>query len=279
MTTVPTLTAGSGEQLPGVGFGTYRLNGESGVAVLVQALDRGYRLLDSAFNYENEGAVGRAVRTSTVAREDVIVTSKLPGRHHAHDEAIATVEESVFRTGLDHLDLYLIHWPNPSVGRYVEAWEALLEARERGLVGAVGVCNFLPEHLEALERATGVLPAVNQIELHPYFPQSEALAYHRERGILTESWSPLGRGNDLLENPVIGRIARNHDVSPGQTVLAWHVAVGAIPLPKAATPGRQQQNLDIFDVRLTGDEIDEITALGRRDGRIADQDPAYYEEF
>lgn len=143
----------------------------------------------------------------------------------------------------------------------------------------IGVCNFLPEHLERLAEETGVLPVVNQIELHPYFPQAEALALHRELGILTESWSPIGRGNDLLENPVVVEVARAHQVTPAQVVLAWHVARGAIPLPKAAGRDRQRENLEIFDIVLTGADIDRITALGRPDGRTNDQDPARYEEF
>lgn len=276
---LPTLTSHSGLELPAIGFGTYKLNGASGVEAIRTAIGNGYTLLDSAFNYENEGAVGRAVTTSGHDRSGLIVTSKLPGRHHRHDEALRTVEESVYRTGLDALDLYLIHWPNPKVGLYVEAWQALIDARERGLLRAIGVCNFLPEHLERLETATGVLPDVNQIEIHPYFPQAEALAYDAEHQILTEAWSPIGRGNDVLSQPVIGEIAAAHNATPAQVVLAWHVGRGAIPLPKAATPSRQVENLAAADLKLSSAEIDAVTALGRADGRLADQDPAVYEEF
>lgn len=265
--------------LPELGFGTYRLNGAEGADAVTRAIDAGYRLIDSAFNYENEGAVGRAVRTADVDRDAVIFTSKLPGRHHAYDEAIRTIEESVYRSGLDRIDLYLIHWPNPRVGKYVDAWRALIEARARGLVGAIGVSNFLPEHLERIETETGERPLVNQIELHPYFPQTDALAYHRERGILTEAWSPLGRGNDLLLNPVIVSVADAHDATPGQTVLAWHRAVGSIPIPKAASGERQRENLESLGLELSDDEVAAITALGRPDGRTHGQDPATYEEF
>ncbi|KAB1660060.1 aldo/keto reductase [Pseudoclavibacter chungangensis] len=277
MTTIPTTTSHSGLTLPVLGFGTYKLNGATGVEAIGRALEKGYTLLDSAFNYENEGAVGRAARLSR--RDHLVVTSKLPGRHHAYDEAIATVEESVYRTGLDAIDLYLIHWPNPEVDRYVEAWRALIDARERGLVRAIGVCNFLPEHLERLERETGVLPDVNQVELHPYFPQTEQLAFDRERGIITEAWSPLGRGNDLLAEPVIRQIASDVGATPGQVVLAWGIARGALPLPKAASDERQLENLGAVDVELNDDQIAAITGLGRADGRIADQDPAVYQEF
>lgn len=276
---IPSLTSGSGVALPAIGFGTFRLGGRAGVNTIIDAIGHGYRLVDSAVNYENEGAVGRAARTAGVPRDELIVTSKLPGRHHHFDEALTAIEESVFRTGLDVIDLYMIHWPNPSAGLYVEAWTALIEAQRRGLVRQIGVCNFLPEHLERLQNETGVVPLVNQIELHPYFPQVAALAYHRERGILTEAWSPLGRGNDLLSNPVITTIATRHETSPAQVVLAWHVAVGAIPLPKASSPSRQRDNIDIFTLVLSASEISDITALGRPDGRTAGQDPAHYEEF
>ncbi|MBQ1009881.1 aldo/keto reductase [Micromonospora sp. M51] len=277
--TIPHLTAADGTTLPAIGLGTYQLNGSAGVDAIGQAIRAGYRLLDSAFNYENEGAVGRAVRSAGDVRDELIVTSKLPGRHHSYDEALTTVEESVFRTGLDRIDLYLIHWPNPKVDRYVQAWQALIEARERGLVRHIGLSNFLPEHIERLVAETGVAPVVNQIEVHPYFPQQEALDYHREHGILVQGWSPLGHGNDLRQHPVIGEIAAAHGVSPAQAILAWHVARQVIPLPKAASPQRQAENLDVFGITLTDAEVAAITALGRPDGRLADQDPAVYEEF
>jgi diketogulonate reductase-like aldo/keto reductase len=281
MTAIPAVTAHDGLTLPVIGFGTYRLNGAAGADTIARANDHGYALLDSAFNYENEGAAGRGVRASGHDRAELVVTSKLPGRHHAYDEARVTIEESVHRTGLDYLDLdlYLIHWPNPRVDRYVEAWRALLDARESGLVKAIGVCNFLPEHLERLQAETGVLPSVNQIELHPFFPQTDALAYHAEHGILTEAWSPLGRGNDLLRHPVITGIARDHEATPGQVVLVWAMARGAIPLPKASSEARQIENLEAVDLELSPDEVAALTALGRPDGRTYGQDPASYEGF
>lgn len=279
---IPTTTAHAGLTLPVLGFGTYRLRGRGGEAAVERAIAAGYRLLDSACNYENEGIVGAAVRASDrhgVPRQALIVTSKLPGRHHEHDAALATIEESVARAGLDRIDLYLIHWPNPQRDRYVEAWQALIEAKERGLVGAIGVCNFLPEHLERLQTETGVLPEVNQIELHPYFPQEEQLAYDREHGIITQAWSPLGRGNDVLERPELAEIAAAHDATPGQVALAWAIARGAVPLPKAASAERQRENLGALGLELSDDDIAAITALGRSDGRLGDQDPAVYEEL
>lgn len=274
-----TFTAHGGLTLPAVGFGTYQLKGSGGVDAIARAIGNGYTLIDSAFNYENEGTVGKAIAVSGANRRDLTITSKLPGRHHDDHQALATVEESVYRLGLDSVDLYLIHWPNPLTNKYVEAWRALIEARERGLVSAIGVCNFLPKQLERLEAETGVLPEVNQIELHPYFPQEDMLAYNAAHGILTEAWSPIGRGNDVLGNPVVTAVAQAHSVSPAEIVLAWEVARGAIPLPKATSDQHQLSNLAAADVSLSAEEIAAITALGRPDGRLAAQDPATYEEF
>ncbi|MFI6264962.1 aldo/keto reductase [Micromonospora sp. NPDC051006] len=275
---IPHLTAADGTTLPAIGLGTYQLTGSEGAAAIGQAIAAGYRLIDSAVNYENEGAVGRAAR-SAQARDELVVTSKLPGRHHRYDEALTTIEESVFRTGLDQLDLYLIHWPNPRVDLYVQAWRALIEARERGLVKHIGLSNFLPEHIDRLVAETGVAPVVNQIEVHPYFPQQEAIDFHRAHGILVQAWSPLGRGNDLQQQRTVVEIAAAHGISPAQAILAWHVARQVIPLPKAASPQRQDENLDVFGIKLNDQEVEAITALGRPDGRLAGQDPATYEEF
>ena len=271
--------AHSGFTLPAIGFGTWQLWGAEGSATVARAIHNGYTLIDSAFNYENEGAIGHGVRSSGVPREQVIVTSKLPGRHHEPHRAKVAIEESVYRTGLDHIDLYLIHWPNPAQGLYVDAWRALIAAKEQGLVRAIGVSNFLPEHLERLREETGVVPEVNQIEVHPYFPQQEAIDYHAQHGIITEAWSPLGRGNEMLSDPVIRRIADAHGVGLGQVVLAWAVARGVIPIPKAASQARQLENLAAVSLVLDPAEIAAITALGRPDGRMAGQDPATYEEF
>jgi diketogulonate reductase-like aldo/keto reductase len=265
--------------LPHIGFGTYRLNGAAGAGVIADAIRRGYRLLDSAFNYENEGAVGEAIRQAGIARSELRVTSKLPGRHHHYAEALATVEESLYRAGLDYYDLYLIHWPNPRQGLYVEAWQALIEARKRGLVRSIGVSNFLPVHLETIMNKTGVTPSVNQVELHPYFPQAEQRAFDKVHGIATEAWSPLGRANHLLQEPLLGEIARRHDKSVGQIILRWHIELGVVPLPKAASAQRQFENLDIFGFELTREDMASIASLARPDGRTFDQDPARYEEF
>lgn len=279
MTSIPSFTLNDGMTLPAVGFGTYRLNGSAGVEAMASAVQNGYRLLNSAFNYENEGAVGQAVRRSGIAREELRAVSKLPGRHHRYAEAIATVEEFVYRAGLDHYDLYLIHWPNPSQNLYVEAWQALIEAKRRGLVRSIGVCNFLSEHLDRLIRETGVTPSVNQIELHPYFPQAEQRKADKKRGILTQAWSPLGRANALLKDPLLAKIAERVGRSIPQVILRWHVQLGVMPSPKAASPKRQVENLSLFDFTLSDDDIAAIATLARPDGRTYDQDPARYEEF
>ena len=268
-----------GYKLPQVGFGTYGLNGTSGVRVIETALDTGYRLIDSAFNYENEGTVGQAIRNSTVPRSEITVTSKLPGRHHKYAQALDTIQESVLRTGLDYLDLYLIHWPNPKEDLYVEAWQALIDAKRWGWIRSIGVCNFLPEHLERLEKETGVLPVVNQIELHPKFNQAVQRDYDQSQKIITEAWSPLGRASDILKNEVIGGIAQKYRKSIPQIILRWQVQLGVLPIPKASHIARQEQNIAIFDFNLTAEEMALINQLNQTDGRLQNQDPSVYQEF
>ncbi|MFT9056131.1 MAG: aldo/keto reductase [Ethanoligenens sp.] len=272
-------TLNDGLKVPAVGFGTYQLNGADGVQVIKGAIEVGYRLLDSAFNYENEGAVGEAVRQSAVPREKLLIVSKLPGRHHAYKEAIATIQESLYRAGLDYYDVYMIHWPNPSVNLYVEAWQALIEAKKQGLIRSIGVCNFPSEYIDRLIKETSVKPSINQIELHPYFNQQEQRAWNAAHDIVTESWSPLGRGNNLLKNEKIVAIAAAHKKSTSQIVLRWHVQLGAIPIPKASSQQHQYDNLNIFDFELSEEEMGELRALSCASGRTYNQDPKVYEEF
>ncbi len=276
---IPWLTLNDGLTLPALGFGTYLLKGSAGVASMIGAVRAGYRLLDSAFNYENEGALGEAVRRCGVDREALRIVSKLPGRRQKYDEALETVEESLYRAQLDYYDLYLIHWPNPRQGLYVEAWSALIEARKRGLLRSIGVCNFLPEHIETLERETGVVPAVNQVELHPYFPQAEQLAFDKAHGVVTQSWSPLARGRKVFEEPALLAVAGKYGKTVAQVILRWHVELGALPIPKASSERRRLENLSVFDFTLTREDMAAISALARPDGRLRGQDPAVYEEF
>ncbi|MHC1479404.1 aldo/keto reductase [Frateuria aurantia] len=276
---VPQIRLNDGTDLPAVGFGTYRMNGSSGVEGIISAVTQGYRLLDSAFNYENEGAVGEAVRRCGIPRQELRVVSKLPGRHQRFDEAIVTIEESLYRAQLDYYDLYLIHWPNPSKDLYVEAWTALIDAKKRGLIRSIGVCNFLPEHLERLIAETGVAPSVNQIELHPYFPQDAQREWDRKHGIITQSWSPLGRAGQILKDPLLQAIAGETGKTIPQVILRWHYQLGAIALPKAASAERQLENISLFDFELSPEQMQRIAGLAREDGRTFDQDPARYEEF
>jgi diketogulonate reductase-like aldo/keto reductase len=277
-TGIPTHTLNDGTTLPAIGFGTWPLKGDEGIAAVVSALECGYRLLDTAVNYENEREVGEAIRRSGLPRDQIQVTSKIPGRDHAYDDAVASVRGSLERLGLDHLDLQLIHWPNPSVGRFQEAWRALVDLRKEGLVRSIGVSNFTEAHLEAIIADSGLTPSVNQIELHPYFPQPEMRAVHERLGIRTESWSPLGKRQAPFTEPPVAAAAEKYAVAPGQVILRWQVQLGSIPIPKSATPERQRQNLDVFGFALTDEEMAAITALGRPDGRLFGGDPDSHEE-
>jgi 2,5-diketo-D-gluconate reductase A len=230
-------------------------------------------------NYENESDVGEAIRQSGIPRDQIQVTSKIPGRHHGYADAVRSTLESLERLGLDHLDLHLIHWPNPSAGLYPEAWRALIDLREKGLVRSIGVSNFSPEHLERIIDETGVTPAVNQIELHPYFPQSVMRDVHDGYGIRTQSWSPLGKRQAPFTEPPVAEAAERYGVTPGQVILRWQVQLGSVPIPKSATPERQRQNLDVFGFELTDEEVRAITALGRADGRLFGGDPDTHEEM
>jgi 2,5-diketo-D-gluconate reductase A len=265
--------------LPAIGFGTYPMRGQECVEAVRGALDAGYRLVDTAVNYGNEKEVGEAVRTSGVPRDEIVVTTKIPGRHHAYDDAVTSIRGSLERMGLDRIDLHLIHWPNPSVGKFGEAWQALVDLRTEGLVRSIGASNFTEAHLRRVIDQTGVTPAVNQIELHPYFPQVQMRAVHERLGIRTESWSPLGKREAPFTEPPVVAAAEKYVVSPAQVILRWQVQLGAVPIPKAATPERQRANLDVFGFELTDDEMTAITGLGRRDGRLFGGDPNVHEEM
>ena len=268
-----------GTSLPDVGFGTYPLRGEEGTAAVLSALDLGYRLVDTAVNYRNEDAVGRAIATTAVPREEIVVTTKVPGRDHGYDETLASFDRSSAALGLDVVDLYLIHWPNPSVDKYVDAYRAMVRLQTEGRVRSVGVSNFTPEFLTRVADATGVLPAVNQVELHPFFPQVELRAFHAEHGIVTEAWSPLGKAAPVREAAPVVAAAQAHGVTPAQVVLRWHLELGVVPIPKSGDPGRQRENLDLWGFALDDDEVAAITALGRPDGRLFGGDPTTHEEM
>ncbi|MEU6257064.1 aldo/keto reductase [Streptomyces sp. NPDC047043] len=276
MISIPTHTLNDDTNLPALGLGTYPMSEGEAERAVSGALGLGYRLVDTATNYSNETGVGLGLTRSGVPREEVVVTTKLPGRHHGYEETLASFEDSRRRLGLEYVDLYLIHWPLPRLDRYVDSWRAMIKLREDGLVRSIGVSNFTAEHLERLEKETGVLPAVNQVELHPFFPQDELRAFHTAKGILTESWTPLGRGKGLLDDPAVIAVAEDLGVTPGQVVLRWHTQLGAVPIPKSSNPERQRQNLDVF-----GFELDpaQMTAVAERTHRRLGGDPEVHEEF
>jgi diketogulonate reductase-like aldo/keto reductase len=273
---IPAHRLNDGTTIPAIGLGTWPLNDTQAEGAVRGALGLGYRLVDTAANYRNEAGVGRGIASSGVPREELVVTTKLPGRHHGYEETLASFEESRRLLGLEYVDLYLIHWPLPRVGRYVDSWKAMIRLREEGLVRSIGVSNFTPEHIERLERETGVLPSVNQVELHPLFPQDELRVFHAGKGILTESWSPLGRGSLLPADPKVVAVAEALGVTPAQVVLRWHVQLGALPIPKSADPGRQRENLDVFRFELGPAQMAAISAHPRT--RLGG-DPEVHEEY
>jgi diketogulonate reductase-like aldo/keto reductase len=275
MSHVPSRPLNDGHSIPAIGLGTYPLDDDEADAAVGSALQLGYRLIDDAAAYGNEAGVGRAIASSRVPRAELVVTTKLPGRDHGFEQTLASFEQSRVRLGLEYIDLYLIHWPLPRIDRYVESWRAMIRLQREGVVLSIGVSNFTAAQIDRLETETGVLPAVNQIELHPHFPQGAMLDYNRAKGIATQSWSPLGRG-DLLHDATISAIASAHRVSPAQVILRWHFQRDAIPIPKSATPARQAANLDVFRFELTDREITAISGLGQR--RLGG-DPDTHEEF
>ncbi len=268
-----------GTSVPLVGFGTYPLTGAEGIEAIVGALHAGYRYLDTAVNYENESEVGEALRRSGIDRDDVRLATKIPGRFHAHDLALQSLRDSARRLGVEQIDVGLIHWPNPSQDLFPQAWAALVDAQREGLVRTIGVSNFTEAHLTRVIEETGVTPALNQIELHPLFPQEQMRAVHARLGILTQAWSPLGKRQAPFDEAPVAAAAAAHGVTPGQVILRWHVQLGSMPLPKSSSPQRQASNLDVEGFTLSDDEVEAITALGRADGRLFGGDPDTHEEM
>lgn len=281
MTKIEKFELNDGTSLPAIGFGTVNIQGSKGVNSVLTAIDAGYRLIDTSTNYMNEGMVGEAIRRSTVSREKLMVNSKLPGKAHEYDKAIKMIQESLYRIGLDYFDKYLIHWPLPRQDKYDEAWHALVDAQKFGLIKTIGVSNFLPEHLDRIIEKTGVTPATNQIERHPYFNNNDLVKANNERGILTEAWSPFGREiNDVLENETIVAIAKKYNKEPAQVIIRWNLQNNVMPIVKASSFSHQKANLDVFDFELSKEDIQQIDSLDKgEEGRVEGQHPNEYEEF
>ncbi len=265
-TQIPQLTLNNGVEIPQLGFGVFQVPPGEVVAPVTTALEAGYRLVDTAAAYQNEEGVGRALRESGVPRAEVFVTTKLWNADHGRDAALAAFDASMAKLGLDTVDLYLIHWPQPGLDRYVETWQALEELYRDGRARAIGVSNFTERHLNRLLAETEVIPAVNQVELHPRFPQEPLRAFHAEHQIATEAWSPLGQGGGLLEDPVIASVARSRARTPAQVVLRWHLQLGCIAIPKSVTPERILANLEVGDFELDDQDMAALTALGEGEG-------------
>jgi 2,5-diketo-D-gluconate reductase A len=271
--TAPTISLLHGASIPRLGFGTSPMDDAAAEVAVATAIEAGYRLVDTAENYRNERGVGRGLKASGVPREELFVTTKFNKRWHGVELAAEAFEQSADRLGLDYVDLLLIHWPNPAQDRYVQAWEGLARLLEQGRVRAIGTSNFKPNHLDRIIEATGVVPDVNQIQLSPTVTREATRAYHAERGIVTESWSPLGGGGaSELREPVIAELAARHGRTPAQIVLRWHIELGLVAIPKSATAERIRQNIDIFDFSLSPEEVAAISALDQGEQAATDSD-------
>jgi 2,5-diketo-D-gluconate reductase A len=266
MSAVPDITLNNGVTIPQLGFGVFQIKPEDTKQATLAALEVGYRHIDTAQMYGNEKQVGEAVRESGIDRDDIFVTSKLNNSFHAYDDALGAFDQTLKELGFDYLDLFLIHWPLPKVGDYVETWKAMEELYSSGRVKAIGVSNFQRQHLRRLFDETRTVPAVNQIEVHPYLAQDDLRAFNAQNGILTEAWSPIAQGK-VLDDPTLRQIGEAHGKSPAQVTLRWHLQRGDIVFPKSVTRSRVEENFDVFDFELGDDEVKTVTALNR-DERI-----------
>jgi diketogulonate reductase-like aldo/keto reductase len=257
---VPVLPIAPSEQIPQLGYGVFQVPPKETEVAVAEALSAGYRHIDTAAAYRNEGGVGQALHASGIDRDELFVTTKCWNDDQGYEQAKRACRESLDRLELSHLDLYLIHWPVPAHDQYVETWKAFVELQSEGLVRSIGVSNFQPEHLERVIAETGVAPAINQVELHPHFQQVGLRREHERLGILTEAWSPLGQGLEL-DDPAIVEIAQAHGKTPAQTIIRWHLQLGNVVIPKSVTPERIRENFDVFDFELSDEQLDAIAAL------------------
>ena len=267
----PTVTLANGIKIPQIGLGTWPMNDAEAAVAVAQAIQIGYRLIDTAENYENERGVGEGIRNSGVAREEIFVTTKFNRKWHSVEGARQACEASLERLGLDYIDLLLVHWPNPDQNRYVEAYQGLVKLLEAGLVRSIGTSNFKPAHLQRLFDI-GLVPHLNQIQLDPYHRRDDLVAIHREKGIVTEAWRPLGCGNAMQQDPVVTGIAQAHGRTPAQVLLRWQVQQGFVTTPKSADAKRQAENLDVFSFTLSEADMAALNQLGRHDPEMFDAD-------
>ncbi|KOU77929.1 oxidoreductase [Streptomyces sp. MMG1533] len=272
---VPPIILNNGVEMPQLGFGVWQVPDDEAEQAVTTALEAGYRSIDTAAIYGNEEGTGKAVAAAGLPREDVFVTTKLWNSDQGYDSTLRAFDTSLAKLGLEYVDLYLIHWPVPSADKYVDTYRAFEKLLADGRARAIGVSNFLPEHLERLIAETSVIPAVNQIELHPHLQQHASREYHAEQGIATEAWSPLGSGKGLLEVPAIVAIAQKHDRTPAQVVLRWHLELGNVVIPKSVTPSRIKENIEVFDFSLDAEDLAAISALNE-DRRLG-PDPAAFD--
>jgi 2,5-diketo-D-gluconate reductase A len=270
--TAPMLPLAHGAEMPQLGLGTWPMTGAEARDTVVQAIQAGYRRVDTAEQYGNEAAVGEGMRASGLAREELFVTTKFNAQWHGEDLAQQACRAAAQRLGVDYIDMLLIHWPNPWLDQYVAAWRGLTKLLADGSVRAIGTSNFKPSHLDRLLEETAVAPDVNQVQLDPTLIRAETRAYHEAHGIVTEAWSPLGRGGAVLEAPVITELATRHAKSPAQVVLRWHMDLGQAAAPRSSNAIRLAENLDIFDFHLTAQEVAAISALDRGEGAARNSD-------
>ncbi|WP_431999977.1 aldo/keto reductase [Streptomyces sioyaensis] len=275
MSKVPSITLNNGIEMPQLGFGVWQIEDDQASTAVGQALEAGYRSIDTAAIYGNEAGTGKALAASGIARDELFVTTKLWNSDQGYDATLRAFDTSLGKLGLEYVDLYLIHWPLPSRDTYVDTYKALEKIYADGRAKAIGVSNFLPGHLERLLGEVSVVPAVNQIELHPQFAQAESRAVHARHNIVTEAWSPLGQGKGLLEHPTLTELAAKHGRTPAQVVLRWHLQLGNVAIPKSVTPSRIAENIDVFGFEL--DDADLAALAGLDSGNRLGPDPATFD--
>ena len=266
----PARTLANGVRIPQVGLGTWPMDDATAERVVHTAVEAGYRMVDTAENYENERGVGRGLRAAGVPREELFVSTKFNKQWHSVDGARRACEASLERLGLDYLDLLLVHWPNPEQDRYVDAFRGLVELRRDGLLRAVGTSNFTPAHLQRVIDETGTTPDVNQLQINPYVVQEKGRAFAAQHGIVIQSWSPLGRGPELRSEPAVTGLAQRYGRTPAQIVLRWHVELGLVPVPKSEDPQRLRENIAVFDFSLTPEDVARLSALDRGNELVLD---------